>query len=118
MANSETQLQQRIRLSCSRGRARLFRNNVGALRDAQTGRLVRFGLAPGSADLVGWRTVTIGPEHLGQQLAQFVSLEVKAPGRIRSTRPEQVVWRDRVAAAGGLAIIADSEQAALTALDP
>jgi len=116
--NPETQLQQRIRLSCSRGRARLFRNNVGALRDAQTGRLVRFGLAPGSADLVGWKTITIGPEHLGQQLAQFVSLEVKAPGKIRSARPEQVVWRDRVAAAGGLALIADSEQAALTALDP
>ena len=118
MANPETTLQQRIRLSCSRGRVRLFRNNVGALRDATTGRLVRFGLAPGSADLIGWRTVTIGPEHLGQQLAQFVSLEVKAPGRIRTTRPDQMVWRDRVAAAGGLALIADSEQAALTALDP
>ena len=116
--NPETQLQQRIRLSCSRGRARLFRNNVGALRDAETGRLVRFGLAPGSADLIGWRTVTIGPEHLGQQLAQFVSLEVKAPGRIRSTRRNQVTWRNQVAAAGGLALIADSEQAALTALDP
>jgi len=118
MANTETALQQRIRLNCSRGRVRLFRNNVGALRDATTGRLVRFGLAPGSADLIGWRTVTIGPEHLGQQLAQFVSLEIKSPGRLRSARPDQLIWRDRVAAAGGLALIADSEQSALTALDP
>ena len=118
MANTETALQQRIRLNCSRGRVRLFRNNVGALRDATTGRLVRFGLAPGSADLIGWRTVTIGPEHLGQQLAQFVSLEIKAPGRLRSARPDQLIWRDRVIAAGGLAVIADSEQSALTALDP
>ena len=116
--NPETTLQQQIRLSCSRGRVRLFRNNVGALRDATTGRLVRFGLAPGSADLIGWRTVTIGPEHLGQQLAQFVSLEIKASGRLRSARPDQLIWRDRVAAAGGLALIADSEQSALTALDP
>ena len=116
--NPETQLQQRIRLSCSRGRVRLFRNNVGALRDAATGRLVRFGLAPGSSDLIGWKTVTIGPEHLGQQLAQFVSLEIKAPGRLRSARPDQLIWRDRVIAAGGLALIADSEQSALTALDP
>jgi len=118
MANTETALQQRIRLNCSRGRVRLFRNNVGALRDATTGRLVRFGLAPGSADLIGWRSITIGPEHLGQQLAQFVSLEVKATGRLRSARPDQLIWRDRVAAAGGLALIADSEQSALTALDP
>lgn len=116
--NRETQLQQRIRLSCSRGRARLFRNNVGALRDAQSGRLVRFGLQPGSGDLIGWRTVTIGPEHLGQQLAQFVSVEVKAPGQARRARPEQLAWQQQVQAAGGLACIVDSEDQAVECVDP
>ena len=118
MANTETTLQQRIRLACCRGRARLFRNNVGALRDAITGRLVRFGLAPGSADLVGWRTVVIGPEHVGQQLAQFVSLEVKAPGRLRQARPDRLAWQRQVEAAGGLAVIVDSEAAAVAAVEP
>lgn len=118
MANSETTLQQRIRLACCHGRARLFRNNVGALRDAITGRLVRFGLAPGSADLIGWRTITIGPEHLGQQLAQFVSVEVKAPGRLRQARPDQLAWQRQVEAAGGLAVICDSEAAAVAAVEP
>jgi hypothetical protein len=116
--NQETTLQQRIRLACCRGRARLFRNNVGALRDANTGRLVRFGLAQGSADLVGWRTITIGPEHVGQRLAQFVSLEVKLPGSLRRTRPAQVAWQQQVQSAGGLAVIVDSEAAAVAAIEP
>jgi hypothetical protein len=116
--NPETHLQQRIRLACSVGRSRLFRNNVGALRDATTGRLIRFGLCPGSADLIGWRRLTITPEMVGTTIAQFVSLEVKAPGRIRETRPDQLVWRDQVAAAGGLAVIADSVKSATTALTP
>lgn len=118
MANPETQLQQRIRLSCSRGRARLFRNNVGALRDATTGRLIRFGLQPGSGDLIGWRSVVIGPEHLGRQLAQFVSVEVKAPGQARRARPDQRAWQQQVTAAGGLACIVDSEAQAVECVDP
>jgi hypothetical protein len=101
---AETTLQQQIRLACCRGESRLFRNNVGALRDARTGRLVRFGLRPGSADLIGWRTVVIGPEHLGQQIAQFVSCEVKVPSK--QPREDQRIWRDEVLAAGGLAFIA------------
>ena len=102
--NAETTLQQQIRLACCRGESRLFRNNVGALRDATTGRQIRFGLRPGSGDLIGWRTVTIGPEHLGLRLAQFVSCEVKTPGKTASD--DQRAWRDEVLAAGGLAFIA------------
>jgi hypothetical protein len=56
---SEQELQQRIRLELGRGPVRLWRNNVGALRD-ERGRLV-----------------VIGSEHLGQTLALFTALEVK-----------------------------------------
>ena len=112
--NPETTLQQQIRLACCRGDCRLFRNNVGALRDATTGRLIRFGLRPGSGDLIGWRTVTIGPEHIGQQLAQFVSCEVKTPGK--HPREDQRIWRDEVLAAGGLAFVATGPDEALTVL--
>jgi hypothetical protein len=74
---SEQELQQRIRLELGHGPARLWRNNVGALRD-ERGRLVTYGLCKGSSDLIGLRQVLIGPEHLGHTLAVFTALEVKA----------------------------------------
>lgn len=56
---------------------RLFRNNVGQLTDLR-GNQVRFGLAPGSSDLIGWREVTITPAMVGRTIAQFVAIETKA----------------------------------------
>ena len=97
---SEQSIQQHIRLRCSTGPVRLFRNNTGTLRD-QHGRPVTFGLAKGSADLIGWTTRTITPEMVGQQVAVFTSLEVKTErGRVRS---EQQQWLAAVQAAGGIA---------------
>ena len=109
MANAETTLQQQIRLAVgTRSDLRLFRNQVGSLPDPRTGRLVTFGLAKGSADLVGWRTITITPDMVGRQLAVFTSIEVKTPtGRIR---PEQHAWLSTVQGAGGIAGIARSIQ--------
>jgi hypothetical protein len=102
---TEQQIQQHIRLTCGGGTTRLFRNNTGTLRD-QHGRPVTFGLCKGSADLIGWRTITITPEMVGQQVAVFTSIEVKtATGRVR---PEQQQWLDAVTAAGGIAGVARS----------
>jgi hypothetical protein len=82
-----------------------MRNNTGTLRD-QNGRPVSFGLARGSADLIGWRTVTITPDMVGSTIAVFTSIEVKtATGRLR---PEQQQWLDAVQAAGGIAGVARS----------
>ena len=107
MANEETILQQHIRLALGRRpELRLFRNNTGSLPDPRTKRPVQFGLCKGSADLIGWRTVTITPDMVGQQVAVFASIEVKTPtGRLR---PEQKTWLDAVQAAGGVAGIARS----------
>ena len=109
MANAETELQQRIRLALgTRSDLRLFRNQVGQLPDPRTGRPVQFGLARGSADLIGWRIITITPGMVGSQLAVFTSIEVKTPtGRIR---PEQHAWMAAVSGAGGIAGIARSVQ--------
>lgn len=105
--NSETTLQQQIRLALgTRSDARLFRNQVGSLPDPRTGRLVTFGLARGSADLIGWRTVTITPDMVGQRIAVFTSIEVKTPtGRLA---PTQQAWLGAVRGAGGIAGVARS----------
>jgi hypothetical protein len=71
----------------------LWRNNTGALVD-QNGRLVRFGLAVGSADLVGCLD------------GRFVALEVKTPtGRVSQ---EQAQWIECVRRNGGLATVVRS----------
>ena len=107
---SEQQIQQHIRIACGTGDTRLFRNNTGTLRD-QHGRPVTFGLCKGSADLIGWKRVTITPEMVGTTVAVFVSIEVKtATGRLR---PEQQQWLDAVQAAGGIAGVARSVQDAI-----
>ena len=102
---SEQTTQQLIRLQCSNGPVRLYRNNCGVLRD-QRGVPVRYGLQPGSGDLIGWRTITITPEMVGQRVAVFASIEVKSTtGRVRQ---EQQQWLDAVQAAGGIAGVARS----------
>jgi hypothetical protein len=112
VANPETDLQQRIRLALgTHPDARLFRNQVGSLPDPRNGRLVTFGLARGSADLIGWRTLVVTPEMVGQRIAVFTSLEVKtATGRLS---PAQTQWLHAVRTAGGIAGVARSVPDAL-----
>jgi hypothetical protein len=99
---SETQIQQAVRLSCSQGPARLWRNNSGKLPDPKTGRWVQFGVAsPGGSDLIGYRQVVIGPEHIGRTMAVFTAVEVKsATGRATA---EQRAFIQHVEQAGGIA---------------
>jgi hypothetical protein len=107
VANDETTIQQQIRLALgTRPDLRLFRNNTGTLPDPRTGRPVQFGLARGSADLIGLRTVTITPDMVGQQVAVFTSIEVKTP-KGRPTA-EQQNWLNMVRSLGGIAGIARS----------
>ena len=103
---SEAAIQQSVRLALGMCPAvRMFRNNSGAYK-APDGRVIRYGLATGSADLIGWQTVTITPDMVGLHIARFVSIEVKAPkGRLT---PEQETWRAAVLKAGGIAVVARS----------
>ena len=101
--NPETSIVQRIRLDAAPD-VRLFRNNTGVLPDRQ-GRPIRFGLAPGSSDLIGWRTLKVGE----RRLAVFVAIEVKVPGartQLDHLR-EQESFVTAVRQAGGLAGFAD-----------
>lgn len=107
---SETALLQQVRLACSRGDVRLWRNQCGALEDKR-GRWVQFGVAsPGGSDLIGYRTVTITPDMVGQRVAVFVAVETKAPrGRLTE---EQARFIAAVNAAGGIAGVAKSVEEA------
>ena len=74
---------------------RLFRNEVGFV-TTDSGRKIRYGLCPGSGDLIGWLTTA--------DKAVFLSVEVKVGRDV--VRPKQNVWRENVAKAGGIAIVA------------
>lgn len=81
---------------------KLFRNNVGV---AEYGKAkVRYGLLPGSADLIGVLAPT----------GRLVSLEVKSDtGRLT---PEQVKWAAMVRRMGGFAAVVRSTQEARDAI--
>lgn len=96
--------------------ARLFRNNVGLLRDAQ-GTYVHYGLCIGSSDVIGWTPVVIGPEHVGRTLAVFTAFECKV-GR-NTTTVEQGDFIAAVKAQGGIAAVVrrlSDAEAAVSAL--
>ena len=114
---TEKQLQQKIlKILGSNPVFRLFRNNVG---NAWMGRLydsfrdknfiglhnprrVQFGLCPGSSDLIGLKKITITPDMIGKEIAQFVSIEIKSKkGKLTK---EQKNWQEMVKNMGGLAV--------------
>lgn len=115
---SESAVQAQARLDAAGTGTRLWRNNVGVLKDI-TGRPVRFGLANDSpelnrmlksGDLIGWRSRVITPADVGTTVAQFVSLECKPEGwtpcgvgnkKLWAREEAQRRWRDLVLAAGG-----------------
>jgi hypothetical protein len=108
VSNAETDLQQRIRLALGQlPDIRLWRNNSGKLPDPRTGRWVQFGVAsPGGSDLIGYRSIVITPDMVGQRLAVFTAIEVKTPtGR---ATPAQRHFIDHIRKAGGIAGIVRS----------
>ena len=112
--SDERKIQSDIQLAACAGGgpARLWRNNTGALRD-QRGQLVRYGLCPGSSDLIGFRTVVITPDMVGQRVAVFAAVEVKDRGRATE---QQQAFINLVQQAGGLAGVARSVPEALSIL--
>ncbi len=115
---SESILSPLLQLAASESGARLYRNNVGSawrgdvtrLKDGsiliRRPMLVHFGLATGSADLIGWAPHVVTEADVGRTLAVFLSVEAKAAkGRMRT---EQQAWLDAVKAAGGIGIVAGS----------
>lgn len=82
----------------------VWRNNVGVANIK--GARVRFGLCPGSSDLIGIRPLLITPEHVGTVVGQFVAWEVKSSdGR---TTKEQEMFLKIIGSNGGVAAVVRS----------
>jgi hypothetical protein len=90
----------------------VWRNNCGEWRDAQ-GNVVVYGLAPGSADLVGMVqcATELGPRHF----ARFFALEVKRPSKVPTET--QLRWLEFVRNMGGFASVVHSVEEALAAVE-
>ena len=111
-ASSEARVQSAVRLEAARCGVRLYRNNVGVLKDDR-GVPLRFGLANDSkamntvvksSDLIGWRPVLITPDMVGEKIAKFVSVECKAESwKWKATDHEkaQAAWHALVNRDGG-----------------
>jgi hypothetical protein len=75
-----------MELDAMRHGCKLYRNNVGAWQDPETGRVTRYGLGneskqqnevSKSSDLIGIRKIVIEPRHVGSVIGQFVAREMK-----------------------------------------
>jgi hypothetical protein len=116
-AGSEGRQQALVRLEAAKKGVRLFRNNVGAIKD-ERGVPVRFGLANDSkalndvlksADLIGWTPTLIQPHHVGMMFALFTSVEMKHEGwtyKGDAHERAQLAWLNLVIAGGGRALFA------------
>lgn len=115
LSNSETKIQQEIRLAVGQEKnLRLFRNETGTLPDPRTGKWVQFGLCKGSSDLIGFKEVVIDESHIGQKLAVFTSIEVKTKSGKLSDMQHN--WLQVVKNAGGITGVARTVSEALNIL--
>jgi hypothetical protein len=126
---TESAIKTAIRLAHSVDDVRLFNNPVGecwqgaAYRQPDGSVVIRkpyrvtYGLAVGSGDLIGFRSVTVTPEMVGQRVAVFTSLEVKDKRGRKSY--EQAAWLHMCRNFGAIAGVVRSEEetAALLAGD-
>lgn len=100
---AETSLRKDIQVALVMEGCKLFRNNVGKLKDIRD-QYVEFGLCPGSSDLIGWM-----PD------GRFLAVEVKVKGS--RTNPKrlalQIAFQESVRKDGGVAFFAYSVEEAI-----
>jgi hypothetical protein len=118
-APRENVIQAEVRLALGRERDLvLYRNSVGVAKEwdarTHTERVIRYGLANGSADLVGVLTVRVAFNGAERALGRFFALEVKRPGE--QPTAEQKQWATLMRARGAFVATvcsADDARAAL-----
>ena len=109
---SETDIKSECRKAAKSYSSTLFNNPRGAYQ-TQWGGWVTYGVGgDGGHDLIGWRSIIVTPEMIGQRIAIFTSVETKKPGhKTEKKRLEnQTDFRDAVLAAGGYSGFAECWQ--------
>ncbi len=114
----EAQIQRDIMMGVSKAGSIIFRNNVGVAihDDPRTGRQrrVKYGLHPGSSDLIGWTPYEIRAKDVGGTVAVFTALEVKIPGKNATEGQQRFI--DAVHNAGGIGTVVRSLREAVEAV--
>ena len=118
--SSEAGVTKAVRVHAARNGWLLWRNNIGAMEDPRTGRVIRYGLANESrqmnqviksSDLIGIRPVLITNSMVGRTIGQFVAIEVKNPAwKYTHTDREkaQLKYIELILSKGGFAKFANS----------
>ena len=107
---SETPILKRIQIAVAKLGVKIFRNNVGTLRD-ERGRYVSYGLCVGSSDLIGWFPTVVTPQMVGRKVAIFIAIEIKTETGVATF--EQYQFIQAVNRDGGIGFIARSEGEAI-----
>ena len=100
MSKSEKKLTEEIHYSEALTGSVLFRNDNG-MGFRKNGTPFRYGLCPGSSDIIGFKTITITPALVGKQVAVFQAIEIKTLSD--KIGYEQIVFYLNVKIAGGIA---------------
>lgn len=104
----ESAIQLAIRLALSKAGSVMFRNNQGAYQTPD-GRWIKYGVCnPGGSDLLGWTSIEVTPDMIGQRVAVFTAVEVKT-SRGKTTEA-QANFIEQVRKAGGFSGVARSDQ--------
>lgn len=112
--NAETALLSEIMLAIgAMSGIRVWRNNTGGLKTS-TGRVVRYGLGPGSPDLIAIQSVTVTQDMVGEQIGVFTTIEVKTKQGAVSKAQKNFI--DVIKKFGGNAFVARSVNDALKGL--
>jgi len=120
----------RLALGADARHSRLFRNVRGTFWAGKVvhsttnggvtlafARQVECGLVDGAGDLIGWTSVVITPDMVGQTVAVFTSGELKVPGGKAPTK-EQGNWCEAILCAGGRAGTIRSREDGLALVSP
>lgn len=98
---SEAEVTPEVLQALTASGARMFRNNVGVAKMGQF--WVAYGVGgKGGSDFIGYLPVRITEEMVGHYVAVFCAPEVKRPKNAQ-IGDKQVIWRDNILAAGGIA---------------
>lgn len=97
----------RLRKEWPPGSCWLHRNNVGMYRLPKGKGMMPFGMGKGTSDWLGFKSIVVTPDLVGQRLAVFCAIEAKRDGKELDSR--QAAFIEVVRLNGGISMRAAPE---------